>query len=172
MDKWAVSLLGDNEVGKTSLVLQVGTKHFIQLYDATIEDYYGKQFNVDDRMCLVEVIDPAMQEEWRFQDSWVLRGQAALLVYSIASRATFDILEPFRRIVKCIKGEDGILILVGNKCDLEVRREVSQEEGVVLARQLERAVAILVRTLREQADSVAPGETKSKRTKSKRHTIL
>ncbi|KAJ7118063.1 P-loop containing nucleoside triphosphate hydrolase protein [Mycena epipterygia] len=179
MDQWAVTLLGDNGVGKTSLALRI--------YDPTIEDHYGKQLYVDNRVCLVEVIDPALQEEWGFRDSWVQRGQAALLVYSIASRATFDGLESFRHIVKRIKGGDAILILVGNKCDLEARREVSQEEGAALALQLgckfietsaktghnvDWAVAILVRTLRGPAQPVAPAETKSKPTKSKRSCII
>jgi hypothetical protein len=64
----------------------------IQIYDPTIEDYYGKQLNVDNRICLVEVIDPAQrklriqamsvpfvlthyygvsEEDWGFRDSWV-----------------------------------------------------------------------------------------------------
>ncbi|KAJ7880636.1 P-loop containing nucleoside triphosphate hydrolase protein [Mycena leptocephala] len=145
------SEMGDNGVGKTSFALQI--------YDPTIEDHYGKQLNVDNRMCLVEVIDPALQEEWGFRDSWT--GQAALLVYSIASRA----------LLTDSRGRY-ILILVGNKCDLEARREVSQEEGAALTLQLgcefietsaktghnvERAVAIL---------SAAPAEIKSKHTKA------
>ncbi|KAJ6526351.1 ras protein [Mycena capillaripes] len=181
-DQWAVTLLGDNGAGKTSLAYRI--------YDPTIEDHYVKQLYVNNRLCLVEVIDPALrvsEEGWGFRDSWVQRGQAALLVYSIASRATFDRLESFRHILKRVKGEDAILILVGNKCDLEARREVTQEEGAALALQLgcefietsaktghnvDRAVAILVQTLRGPTEPVAPAETKPKPTKWKRSCII
>ena len=54
-------------------------------------------------------------------------GQDFILVYSIASRSTFERLEKFRHFK--------IIMLVGNKCDKTYEREVSKEEGAALARQ-------------------------------------
>lgn len=61
-------------------------------------------------------------------------GQGFILVYSIASRSTFERLEIFRRSMLKTKRNTTIFMLVGNKCDKTYEREVSHEEGVALAK--------------------------------------
>ena len=60
-------------------------------------------------------------------------GQGFILVYSIASRATFERLEVFRQLMLRVKRNRPIFVLVGNKCDKTYEREVSREEGAALA---------------------------------------
>ncbi|KAH9487125.1 Ras-like protein 1 [Psilocybe cubensis] len=164
MDSWRVAVLGDGGVGKTALA--------VQTYDPTIEDAYRKQLVVDNRMCFVEVIDTAGQEEYAtLRDQWVREGQGFILVYSIASRSTFDRLEIFRQSMRRVKRGDPIFMLVGNKCDKTYEREVSKEEGAALARQfgcefietsaktptnVDRLFTNLVRSLR-QTRNIEPG---------------
>lgn len=80
-------------------------------------------------------------------------GNGFLLVYSIASRSTFDNISTFKdKILRakdvdqasmyvddystCILTDlDVCSVLVGNKCDLDSRREVSVQEGQALAQQ-------------------------------------
>ncbi|KAJ7440527.1 ras protein [Mycena galericulata] len=172
MDQWTVAVLGDGGVGKTALAVQFTLNCFVETYDPTIEDAYRKQFVVDNRMCFVEVIDTAGQEEYAtLRDQWVREGQGFILVYSIASRTTFDRLEVFRQSVRRAKRGDPVLILVGNKCDKAYQREVSKEEGAAMARQfgcdfmetsaktaqnVERVFTSLVRALR-QTRNLEPG---------------
>ncbi|KAF8213439.1 ras protein [Mycena galopus ATCC 62051] len=172
MDQWTVAVLGDGGVGKTALAVQVSTARPLHTYDPTIEDAYRKQFVVDSRMCFVEVIDTAGQEEYAtLRDQWVREGQGFILVYSIASRSTFDRLEVFRQSVRRAKRGDPIIMLVGNKADKAFEREVSKEEGAALARQfgcefietsaktsqnVERVFTSLVRALR-QTRNLEPG---------------
>ncbi|KAF7335763.1 Protein ras-2 [Mycena venus] len=107
----------------------------VQTYDPTLEDCYRKQFIVDNRLCFVDVIDTAGQDEYAtLRDQWVREGQGFLLVYSITSRLTFDRLEVFHRSMTHIKGAGAIFLLVGNKSDLRAQREVSEQEGAALAR--------------------------------------
>src|SRR5258706_13863894 len=61
-------------------------------------------------------------------------GQVFILVYSIASRATFERLEVFRQSMMRVKRQKPIFMLVGNKCDKQYEREVSREEGLAMAR--------------------------------------
>jgi len=90
---------------------------------------------VDNKMCFVEVIDTAGQEEYAtLRDQWVREGQAFILVYSIASRATFERLEVFRQAMLKAKRHKPVFMLVGNKCDKQYEREVSREEGAAMAR--------------------------------------
>ncbi|KAF7982086.1 hypothetical protein HWV62_30399 [Athelia sp. TMB] len=108
MDSWRVAVLGDGGVGKTALA--------VQTYDPTIEDAYRKQLVVDNKMCFVEVIDTAGQEEYAtLRDQWVR-------------------LEVFRQSMLRVKRSKPIFMLVGNKCDKTYEREVSKEEGLALAR--------------------------------------
>ncbi|KZP26230.1 ras protein [Athelia psychrophila] len=133
MDSWRIAVLGDGGVGKTALAVQFTLNCFT--YDPTIEDAYRKQLLVDNKICFVEVIDTAGQEEYAtLRDQWVREGQGFLLVYSIASRSTFDGLEVFRQSMLRVKRSKPIFMLVGNKCDKTYEREVSKEEGAALAR--------------------------------------
>lgn len=128
-------MLGDGGVGKTALAVQFTLNCFVETYDPTIEDAYRKQLIVDNKMCFVEVIDTAGQEEYAtLRDQWVREGQGFILVYSIASRSTFDRLDVFRQSMLKVKRQKPIFMLVGNKCDKTYEREVSREEGIALAR--------------------------------------
>jgi len=136
MDCWRVAVLGDGGVGKTALAVQFTLNCFVETYDPTIEDAYRKQLVVDNRMCFVEVIDTAGQEEYAtLRDQWVREGQGFILVYSIASRATFERLEVFRQSMLRVKRQKPIFMLVGNKADKQLEREVTREEGAQLAKE-------------------------------------
>ncbi len=62
-------------------------------------------------------------------------GQGFILVYSIASRATFERLEVFRQSMLRVKRQKPIFMLVGNKADKQLEREVTREEGMQMARE-------------------------------------
>jgi hypothetical protein len=68
-------------------------------------------------------------------DSPISEGQGFILVYSIASRATFERLEVFRQSMLRVKRQKPIFMLVGNKADKQLEREVTREEGMQLARE-------------------------------------
>ncbi|KAI8055684.1 small GTPase superfamily [Syncephalis plumigaleata] len=131
-------VLGDGGVGKTALTIQLCLNHFVETYDPTIEDSYRKQVVIDDQPCVLEVLDTAGQEEYTaLRDQWIRDGEGFLLVYSIASRSTFERVERFRDQITRVKDTDNVpLMLVGNKCDKVTEREVSREEGMGLAKKL------------------------------------
>lgn len=60
-------------------------------------------------------------------------GQAFALIYSVASRSTFERIESFRQIVLRVKRYKPYFVLVGNKIDKYMEREVSVQEGKDLA---------------------------------------
>ncbi|KAJ7795003.1 ras family-domain-containing protein [Mycena olivaceomarginata] len=122
-----------------------------------------------------EMIDTAGQEEYAtLRDQWVKEGQGFVLVYSIASRTTFDRLETFRQSVTRAKANP-ILMLVGNKCDEVHAREVCKAEGEALVRQfgcnfietsaktaqnVEQGFTSLVRAIRQATSkNLVPGTT-------------
>jgi len=67
-------------------------------------------------------------------DQWYRSGEAFMLVYSIVSHRSFeDIKEHYERILSIKSATKGPMVLVGNKSDKEVDRQVTTQEGKDLA---------------------------------------
>ena len=63
-----------------------------------------------------------------------------VLVYSIASRASFDMIQTVYDEILNYTGTEHIpCVVVGSKSDLHVQRQISEEEGKELAKQLKSA---------------------------------
>lgn len=58
----------------------------------------------------------------------------ALLVYDITRRETFDHLVTWLDDCRKYASNNIVIILIGNKCDLENNRQVSRQEGEEFAR--------------------------------------
>eukprot|EP00486_Rosalina_sp_Unknown_P005608 CAMPEP_0201572204 /NCGR_PEP_ID=MMETSP0190_2-20130828/15328_1 /ASSEMBLY_ACC=CAM_ASM_000263 /TAXON_ID=37353 /ORGANISM="Rosalina sp." /LENGTH=198 /DNA_ID=CAMNT_0047997663 /DNA_START=99 /DNA_END=695 /DNA_ORIENTATION=+ len=135
--EYKIVVLGGGGVGKSALTIRLVTNNFLEEYDPTIEDSYRKSVVIDDKACLLDILDTAGQEEFSsMQDQWMREGQAFLVVYSITSRTTFDEAIIMReKILRCKEEEEPPIVLVGNKCDLEDQRQVQQTEGTGLAKE-------------------------------------
>nr|XP_061809224.1 ras-related protein Rap-1b-like isoform X1 [Nerophis lumbriciformis] len=118
MREYKLVVLGSGGVGKSALTVQFVQGIFVEKYDPTIEDSYRKeQFTA-------------------MRDLYMKNGQGFALVYSITAQSTFNDLQDLREQILRVKDTDDVpMILVGNKCDLEVERVVAKESGVGLARQ-------------------------------------
>lgn len=67
------------------------------------------------------------------REQYMRTGEGFLLVYSITSRQSFEEIITFQQQILRVKDKDYFpIILVGNKCDLEKEREVSQEGASLL----------------------------------------
>lgn len=68
------------------------------------------------------------------REQYMRTGEGFLLVYSIDSRQSFEEIRTFQQQILRVKDRDDFpIIIVGNKCDLESDRVVSQEEGMAMA---------------------------------------
>jgi GTPase KRas protein len=136
-EQWRITMLGDGGVGKTALAVQYTMNSFIETYDPTIEDAFRHSVVVDDEMTYLEIVDTAGQEEYAtLRDQWIREGEGFILVYSIASRRSYDRIKTFQdSIVRVKRGARPVFMLVGNKDDKQNEREVSREEAAALSRQ-------------------------------------
>ncbi|KAA8595687.1 hypothetical protein FQN60_010978 [Etheostoma spectabile] len=112
--------------------------YFVTDYDPTIEDSYTKQCVIDERAARLDILDTAGQEEFgAMREQYMRTGEGFLLVFSVTDRGSFEEIYKFQRQILRVKDRDEFpMILVGNKADLELQRQVTQEEGQQLARQL------------------------------------
>ncbi|ESL08631.1 small GTP-binding protein RAB6 [Trypanosoma rangeli SC58] len=129
--KHKIVLLGDQSVGKTSLVTRFMYDTFDQQYQATIGiDFFSKSIPVDNRTVRLHVWDTAGQERFRsLIPSYIRNSSGTLVVYDITSRASFRSTFKWVDEVRAERGEEVVIFLVGNKSDAQDRRVVSTEEG-------------------------------------------
>lgn len=138
MANYKICCLGDGGVGKTALTIQLCSNHFVEEYDPTIEDSYRKQVVIDGQSCLLEILDTAGQEEFTaLRDQWIRDCEGFVIIYSIISKISFEQVNVFKDQVMRVKDAEKLpIMLVGNKCDLEDKREVETAEGEELAKQI------------------------------------
>ncbi|KAH6880735.1 P-loop containing nucleoside triphosphate hydrolase protein [Thelonectria olida] len=148
-----LAIIGTGSVGKTSITVQACMDLFTQdlPYDPT-EDNYRMQLITDERACILEFQEIEHLEAYQaLQDQWIREADAYMLVYSIASRESFDLIRTRHDRIRDVREsclpnglsdtllerwKSGPRILVANKADLKEAREVSTEEGEALAREL------------------------------------
>ncbi|NP_001427638.1 ras-related protein R-Ras2 isoform e [Homo sapiens] len=71
------------------------------------------------------------------REQYMRTGEGFLLVFSVTDRGSFEEIYKFQRQILRVKDRDEFpMILIGNKADLDHQRQVTQEEGQQLARQL------------------------------------
>lgn len=97
--------------------------------DTSRPDSYRKQCVIDDEVALLDVLDTAGQEEYSaMREQYMRTGEGFLLVYSITSRTSFVEIATFQQQILRVKDKDYFpVIVVGNKCDLDMDRAVSQQ---------------------------------------------
>jgi len=142
--EFKIVVLGSGGVGKSALTVQFVQGIFVEKYDPTIEDSYRKQVEYENNHYLLEILDTAGTEQFTaMRDLYMKNGQGFVLVYSIIAQSTFNDLPDLREQILRVKDTDMVpMVLVGNKCDLEEQRVISQGQGQDLARQFGNATFI------------------------------
>jgi len=132
-----ILLIGDAGVGKSCMLLQFTDNKFQPVHDLTIGVEFGaRNITVDGKTIKLQIWDTAGQESFRSITRSYYRGAAgALLVYDITRRDTFNHLTTWLEDARKHANENMVIMLVGNKSDLERRRAVTVEEGEQFARE-------------------------------------
>lgn len=124
-------IIGDTGVGKSCLLLQFTDKRFQPVHDLTIGVEFGaRMIKIEDKNIKLQIWDTAGQESFRSITRSYYRGAAgALLVYDITRRETFNHLSRWLEEARANGNPDMVIMLIGNKSDMESRRQVSYTEG-------------------------------------------
>ncbi|RWS30895.1 GTP-binding protein Rit1-like protein [Leptotrombidium deliense] len=131
---YKVVVLGEGGVGKSALTLQFVTHSFLEAHDPTIEDSYQRQVVVDGEVAMLDILDTAGQVEFTaMREQYMRCGEGFIICYSIDNRRSFEEASHYFEQIQNLRGTNIPIVLVGNKCDLNVSRKVSFEEGRSLA---------------------------------------
>ncbi|XP_055034821.1 ras-related protein Rab-41 isoform X4 [Triplophysa rosa] len=136
--KFKLVFLGEQSVGKTSLITRFMYDSFDNTYQATIGiDFLSKTMYLEDRTIRLQLWDTAGQERFRsLIPSYIRDSAAAVVVYDIANLNSFQQTSKWIDDVRTERGSDVIIMLVGNKTDLADKRQVSLEAAEKKAREL------------------------------------
>ncbi|OEJ85693.1 GTP-binding protein YPT6 [Hanseniaspora osmophila] len=129
--KYKIVFLGEQSVGKTSLITRFMYGTFDDHYQATIGiDFLSKTVYLEDRTIRLQLWDTAGQERFRsLIPSYIRDSHVAIVVYDITSKKSFEYIDKWCEDVKSEREDDVILCIVGNKSDLSDERQVPIEEG-------------------------------------------
>jgi small GTP-binding protein len=126
-----VEVVGDLEVGKTSILKKITQNEFLEEYTPTL----GYEFNpylikVNDTILKLQIWDMCGNENYRSVLLNLYRNASlGILVYSVTSKESFNNLENWITQLKKYALPGSKIILIGNKSDDEEHRVVSYEEG-------------------------------------------
>ncbi|XP_028314829.1 ras-related protein Rab-41 isoform X1 [Gouania willdenowi] len=136
--KFKLVFLGEQSVGKTSLITRFMYDSFDNTYQATIGiDFLSKTMYLEDRTVRLQLWDTAGQERFRsLIPSYIRDSTIAVVVYDITNLNSFQQTSKWIDDVRTERGSDVIIMLVGNKTDLADKRQVSVEAAERKAREL------------------------------------
>ncbi|CAO3589247.1 unnamed protein product [Absidia cylindrospora] len=136
--KYKLVFLGEQSVGKTFLITRFMYDTFDNTYQATIGiDFLSKTLYIDNRTIRLQLWDTAGQERFRsLIPSYIRDSSVAVIVYDITSLDSFNNTNKWIDDVRAERGEDVIIVLVGNKSDLNDKRQVTTEDAEKRAKEL------------------------------------
>jgi len=131
-------MLGDSGVGKSCLVLRFANenKSKIESLPTIGIDFKIKRVTIGDKRLKLQIWDTAGQERYRTITTSYYRGsQGILLVYDITDKNSFSSIRNWVSQIKQHADANVVKILIGNKSDMQISRQVSYAEGEELARE-------------------------------------
>ncbi len=137
LTKYKIVFLGDQGVGKTSLITRFMYDTFDSHYAATIGiDFLSKTMYLDDKTIRLQLWDTAGQERFRsLIPSYIRDSNVAIVVYDITNRDSFNDVQKWLDYIREERGKDVLIIMVGNKSDLK-DKVVTSDEAEELSKKL------------------------------------
>ncbi|XP_001368638.3 ras-related protein Rab-8A isoform X1 [Monodelphis domestica] len=128
-------LIGDSGVGKTCVLFRFSEDAFNSTFISTIGiDFKIRTIELDGKRIKLQIWDTAGQERFRTITTAYYRGaMGIMLVYDITNEKSFDNIRNWIRNIEEHASADVEKMILGNKCDVNERRQVSKERGEKLA---------------------------------------
>ena len=123
-------IIGDAAVGKSNLLVRYTSGQFKEEYQLTIGVEFGSNnVIISDNTYRIQIWDTAGQENFRsITRSYYKNTACAIIVYEISNKKSFENISSWIEECKNTAPKSILMVLVGNKCDLD-NREVTEEEG-------------------------------------------
>lgn len=123
-----ILIVGDSNVGKTSLLLKYTDDYFSEAHVATIGvEYKIKTIMINGMQVKLQIWDTSGQERFRsLTQNFFRNANGVVFVYDITDKKTFDNIKDWM-LASQNSESDFKSLIVGNKCDLEEERQVTND---------------------------------------------
>ncbi|MHA1381606.1 MAG: Rab family GTPase [Candidatus Helarchaeota archaeon] len=134
---YKIVMLGDEAVGKTSIIIQHVEKKFDESYKMTIgTDISAKLMEIDGYNIYMLIWDIGGQQKYKILRESYLKGAfGAILVFDVTNKSTYDHIFNWVDEATHICGNIP-LVLVGNKIDLIKDRVITSDKGEELGKKI------------------------------------
>eukprot|EP00992_Anisonema_acinus_P000716 TRINITY_DN10261_c0_g1_i3.p1 TRINITY_DN10261_c0_g1~~TRINITY_DN10261_c0_g1_i3.p1 ORF type:complete len:237 (-),score=49.14 TRINITY_DN10261_c0_g1_i3:277-933(-) len=124
-----VVIIGDSGVGKSNLMTRYTSDEFNVESPSTIGvEFMTKGLKIENRDVKVQIWDTAGQERFRAISRSIYHGaKGAMLVYDITNKASYDNITNWLNELQTHVQSSTVIMLIGNKCDLEPHRAVPKD---------------------------------------------
>jgi small GTP-binding protein len=127
--QYKIVVVGAPAVGKSSIVQRFVQGTFTEDGTSTCgADFYSHTFPVRNESVRLQIWDTAGQERFRsISKSYFRNAVGAVLVYDIANLTSFDQAVEWLSDLHALAAPNAYVLLVGNKADLEDKRQVGAD---------------------------------------------
>jgi small GTP-binding protein len=133
-----VILVGESGAGKTSLINVAIGLHFEEgrEHSTSSSTFVTKEVEINKKIYKLNLWDTIGQEKFRaLTNIFIKDSKIVILVYDITRAETFNELEYWYNTIREILGDEPVLGIAGNKQDLFVKEEVSEETAEKYAKE-------------------------------------
>lgn len=134
---YTFTIQGDARVGKSSLLLRFTEDAFGDCLSIVGDEYRTKSIELGSSVIKALFFNRPDLERFRSLTALKYKGaQGIFLVYDVTYRESFEAVRYWFREIRQHAPHDVLILLLGNKTDLEAQRIVSFDEGKALADEL------------------------------------
>ena len=129
---YKIIIIGDSGVGKSNILGRYLHDEFKEDTKSTVGVEFGsKKMQIENVTIKLQIWDTAGQERYRSITSAYYKGaKGALIVYDITRKCTFDNIDKWISDLKLNGDKNICIVILGNKSDLDDKREVSKGDGI------------------------------------------
>ncbi|MFW9898516.1 MAG: Rab family GTPase [Candidatus Thorarchaeota archaeon] len=133
---YKIVIFGDAGTGKTTLTQRYMTNLFKSDSRMTIGvEFEVKSLEIDDKKIKLQIWDFGGEERFRFILPTYVRGAAGgIFMYDITNYSSLAHIDDWLLVIQKEMNKLFPIIVVGGKADLAVEREVTDEEGIKMAK--------------------------------------
>ena len=124
-------IIGDPSVGKSNILMKFAHNKFTDEYQATIGVEFGaKNIEFNNQIYRIQIWDTAGQENFRsITRAYYKNCVCAMVVYDITNLDSFQHIQNWIEDIRNQSPKTVLIILIGNKIDLEDKRVISYDKG-------------------------------------------
>lgn len=134
INSYKIVVIGSSGVGKTAIVHRLSEDYFEEESQSTVGvEFKTHTISIDNENIKLNIWDTAGQERFRSVSKAYFRNAVgAIIVYAINNSNSFYDLEGWINELYQLSVPNAVVLLVGNKCDLQ-DREISESEAISFA---------------------------------------